>query len=344
MATRQRPAARGRQANIAVYHALLQPGDTVLGLELAHGGHLTHGMKLNVSAGSTTSRLLRSPRGPIRSTWTRWPASPGSQPKLIVAGSAGLSAALDFASSARSPTRVGRLPVRRHGALRRLVAAGLHPSPVPCRLRHDDDPQDDRRRARRDDRLQRGHAKKIDSAVFPGQQGGPLDARDRRQGGRAGNRSPLPSAITSSAARRLAGASPRSCSTPGTASGSDRRHRRAPRTSSTSATLELDGHSRRTVWTDRDHGEPRFGPVRPAAADGLRRRASRTPALATRPRRGGLPELGVISRRRCGPTSSRARASSPSAPRRSPRSTLPASLARRGLTPALPGAQAPRVA
>ena len=68
----------GAQANAAVMHALIRPGDKVLGLELAHGGHLTHGMRINFSGGSTTSRPTGWTRARTWWTWTRSPASPAS--------------------------------------------------------------------------------------------------------------------------------------------------------------------------------------------------------------------------------------------------------------------------
>ena len=166
----------GAQANAAVYHALLQPGDTIMGLALPHGGHLTHGMKLNVSGRlydiapyevdretslidmDAVARIARERR-----------------PKLIMAGWSAYPRTLDFAafraiadevdaySSSTWPTSPGssRRGCTLAGAVRRRRDLDVHKTLggargglILCREEH---------------------AKKIDSAVFPGQQGGPLE-------------------------------------------------------------------------------------------------------------------------------------------------------------------------
>jgi glycine hydroxymethyltransferase len=167
----------GAQANAAVYHALLTPGDTLMGLELAHGGHLTHGMKINVSGRlyeivaygvdressvidmDEVARVAREHR-----------------PKMIVAGWSAYPRVLDFPRFREICDEVGAYLMVDMAHFAGLVASGHHPSPVPyadvvtttvhktlcgprsglilCREQH---------------------AKKINSAVFPGQQGGPLE-------------------------------------------------------------------------------------------------------------------------------------------------------------------------
>jgi glycine hydroxymethyltransferase len=167
----------GAQANIAVYHALLQPGDKLMGLELAHGGHLTHGMKLNASGRlyeivtygvdrdtsvidmDEVARIAREQR-----------------PKMIVAGWSAYPRHLDFERFREIADEVGAYLFVDMAHFAGLVAAGLHPSPVP----HADvvattihktigGPRSGMILCRSE------HAKKIDSAVFPGQQGGPLE-------------------------------------------------------------------------------------------------------------------------------------------------------------------------
>jgi glycine hydroxymethyltransferase len=167
----------GAQANTAVYHALLAPGDTIMGLSLAHGGHLTHGMRLNVSGRlyeiapyevdresslidmDEVARIARERR-----------------PKLLLAGWSAYPRQLDFVRFREIADEVGALLMVDMAHFAGLVAAGLHPNPVEqadvvtttihktlggpragmilCREQF---------------------AKKIDSAVFPGQQGGPLE-------------------------------------------------------------------------------------------------------------------------------------------------------------------------
>jgi glycine hydroxymethyltransferase len=168
----------GAQANAAAMVALLDPGDTILGLDLAHGGHLTHGMRINFSGKlynvvpyhvskedhlvdmDEVARLARE-----------------HQPKLIIAGWSAYPRQLDFAAFRRIADEVGAYLLVDMAHFAGLVAAGLHPSPVP----HADvitttthktlgGPRGGVILTNRQDL-----AKKINSAVFPGQQGGPLE-------------------------------------------------------------------------------------------------------------------------------------------------------------------------
>jgi len=167
----------GAQANAAVMHALIRPGDTVMGLNLAHGGHLTHGMKLNFSG-----RLYNIvPYSVDEATYevdmdevARLARE--HQPKMIVAGWSAYPRQLDFARFREIADEIGAYLFVDMAHFAGLVAAGLHPSPVPHAhvttstthktlagprggiiLTNDAD-----------------IAKKVNSAVFPGQQGGPL--------------------------------------------------------------------------------------------------------------------------------------------------------------------------
>src|SRR5579884_2700567 len=167
----------GAQANIAVYHALLQPGDKLMGLELAHGGHLTHGMKLNASGrlyeivtygvDRETSRIDMDEVARIARE---------QQPKMIVAGWSAYPRHLDFARFREIADEVGAYLFVDMAHFAGLVAAGLHPSPVP----HADVVATTIHKTIGGPRsgmilCKEEYAKKIDSAVFPGQQGGPLE-------------------------------------------------------------------------------------------------------------------------------------------------------------------------
>ncbi|MGO2860895.1 MAG: serine hydroxymethyltransferase, partial [Brevibacterium sp.] len=168
----------GAQANASVMHALIRPGDTVLGLDLAHGGHLTHGMKINFSG-----RLYNIVAYGVSDDTHRVDMAEVARlaeehrPKLIVAGWSAYTRQLDFAEFRRIADSVGAYLMVDMAHFAGLVAAGLHPSPVPHAhvvsstthktlggprggiiLTNDADV-----------------AKKINSAVFPGQQGGPLE-------------------------------------------------------------------------------------------------------------------------------------------------------------------------
>ena len=168
----------GAQANTAVYHALLSPGDTIMGLSLAHGGHLTHGMKINVSGRlydiaayevdresslidmDEVARLAREHR-----------------PKLLLAGWSAYPRQLDLLRFREIADEVGALLMVDMAHFAGLVAAGLHPSPVEYGA---DVVTTTTHKTLGGPRAgiilcKEEHAKKIDSAVFPGQQGGPLE-------------------------------------------------------------------------------------------------------------------------------------------------------------------------
>ena len=168
----------GAQANAAVYHALMSPGDTVLGLELAHGGHLTHGMKINfsgrvyhaVSYGVSPENYL------IDMDEVRKKALE-TKPRMIIAGWSAYPRRIDFAAFRAIADEVGAYLWVDMAHFAGLVAAGLHPSPIPYAdvvtttiHKTVGGPRSGMILARHEQPLGR----KLNSAVFPGQQGGPL--------------------------------------------------------------------------------------------------------------------------------------------------------------------------
>ncbi|RKS76834.1 serine hydroxymethyltransferase [Actinomadura pelletieri DSM 43383] len=167
----------GAQANTAVYFALLQHGDTILGLDLAHGGHLTHGMRLNYS-GKTLNVVpyhVRAEDGRVDMDEVATLAAE-HRPKMIVAGWSAYPRQLDFAAFRTVADSVGALLMVDMAHFAGLVAAGLHPSPVPyadvvTTTTHKTlgGPRGGLILAREE------YGKKINSAVFPGMQGGPLE-------------------------------------------------------------------------------------------------------------------------------------------------------------------------
>ncbi|MGW2490432.1 serine hydroxymethyltransferase [Streptomyces sp. NPDC001606] len=166
----------GAQANAAAMFALLEPGDTVLGLDLAHGGHLTHGMRLNYSG-----RLYNVVPYHVRRSDLRVDMDEVEQlalahrPRMIVAGWSAHPRRLDFAAFRRIADAVGAYLLVDMAHFAGLVAAGLHPSPVPYADVVTTTTHKTLGGPRGGVILSRsGLAKKIDSAVFPGQQGGPL--------------------------------------------------------------------------------------------------------------------------------------------------------------------------
>ncbi|WP_311200935.1 serine hydroxymethyltransferase [Brevibacterium casei] len=168
----------GAQANAAVMHALIRPGDTVLGLDLAHGGHLTHGMKLNFSG-----RLYDIVAYGVDEDTHRVDMAEverlarAHEPKLIVAGWSAYSRQLDFAEFRRIADAVGAYLMVDMAHFAGLVAAGLHPSPVPHAHVVTSTTHKTLGGPRGGIILSSDAevAKKVNSAVFPGQQGGPLE-------------------------------------------------------------------------------------------------------------------------------------------------------------------------
>jgi glycine hydroxymethyltransferase len=166
----------GSQANTAVYMSTLQPGDTVLGMNLAHGGHLTHGHPLNFSG-----RMYKFvPYGVTRETELidydevdRLARE--HKPKMIVAGASAYSRIFDFARFAEIAKAVGALLFVDMAHIAGLVAAGVHPSPVP----HADFVSTTTHKTLRGPRgglilCKTQYAKELDKLMFPGIQGGPL--------------------------------------------------------------------------------------------------------------------------------------------------------------------------
>jgi glycine hydroxymethyltransferase len=165
----------GSVANLAAYNALCRPGDTILGLHLSSGGHLTHG-----SSGSITSRYFQS---------VNYPVDPGTgridfnvveelarkhRPKIIISGTTAYPRRIEFESFARIAREVGAYHVSDIAHISGLVVAGLHESPVP----HADVVSTTTHKTLRGPRggmllCRAEHATKVDRSVFPGSQGGP---------------------------------------------------------------------------------------------------------------------------------------------------------------------------
>jgi glycine hydroxymethyltransferase len=167
----------GAQANTAVYHAMLAPGDRIMGLSLAHGGHLTHGMRLNVSGRlyEVHAYEVDAQTGVIDMDAVQRQAQE-CRPRLIIAGWSAYPRVLDFPRFQQISQEVGAILMVDMAHFAGLVAARLHPNPVPyadvvTTTIHKTlgGPRSGMILCREE------HAKKIDQAVFPGQQGGPLE-------------------------------------------------------------------------------------------------------------------------------------------------------------------------
>lgn len=168
----------GAQANAAVYHALVEPGDTVMGLALAHGGHLTHGMKINFSGKNyhMVSYGLDPQTYRINMDMVREQALK-TRPKMIIAGWSAYPRQLDFQAFRDIADEVGAYLWTDMAHFAGLVAAGLHPNPVEYSDVVSTTIHKTIGGPRSGMLLSRDAArfgKKLDSAVFPGQQGGPL--------------------------------------------------------------------------------------------------------------------------------------------------------------------------
>ena len=166
----------GSQANVAVYLALLKPGDTILGMDLSHGGHLTHGSKASISGKYFNACFYGVDRESERIDYDAvMQKAEECRPKLIIAGASAYSRVIDFAKMREIADAVGAYLMVDMAHIAGLVAAGEHPSPVP----YADVVTTTTHKTLRGPRgaliLCRDELKKkIDSAVFPGTQGGPL--------------------------------------------------------------------------------------------------------------------------------------------------------------------------
>ncbi len=166
----------GAQANMAVFFACLTPGDTVLGMNLSHGGHLSHGSPVNMSGKYFNIVPYGVEEGTEVIDYDKVRAlALEHKPKLIVAGASAYSRTIDFAKFGEIAKEVGAYLMVDIAHIAGLVAAGLHPSPVP----YADFVTTTTHKTLRGPRggmimCKAEHAKMIDKAVFPGIQGGPL--------------------------------------------------------------------------------------------------------------------------------------------------------------------------
>ena len=166
----------GAQANMAVFFAVLKPGDTVMGMSLAHGGHLTHGSPVNMSGKqyNVVSYGVSDETGRIDYDEFRRVALE-NKPKLIIAGASAYSRTIDFEFMSKVAKEVGAYFMVDMAHIAGLVAAGLHPNPVP----YADFVTTTTHKTLRGPRgglilCKEENAKLIDKAIFPGIQGGPL--------------------------------------------------------------------------------------------------------------------------------------------------------------------------
>ncbi|MBR3106869.1 MAG: serine hydroxymethyltransferase [Clostridia bacterium] len=167
----------GAQANTAVYFALLKPGDTVMGMSLSNGGHLTHGSPVNMSGAyfnfvpyGVSKETETIDYDEVRALAVR------HEPKLIVAGASAYPRVIDFVKLREIADEVGALLMVDMAHIAGLVAAGEHPSPVP----YADIVTTTTHKTLRGPRggmilCKEQYAKAIDKAIFPGTQGGPLE-------------------------------------------------------------------------------------------------------------------------------------------------------------------------
>ena len=166
----------GSQANVAVYLALLKPGDTILGMDLSHGGHLTHGSKASISGKYFNSCFYGVDPETERIDYEKAMQIAGEcKPKLIIAGASAYSRFIDFAKMREIADEVGAYLMVDMAHIGGLVAAGVHPNPVP----YADVVTSTTHKTLRGPRgaiilCKDELKKKINSAVFPGTQGGPL--------------------------------------------------------------------------------------------------------------------------------------------------------------------------
>ena len=166
----------GASANTAVFFSVLNPGDTILGMDLSHGGHLTHGMKINISGKYFQAHSYQVDSDTCQVDYEQLLETAKTvKPKMLIAGGSAYPRKLDFAAFRRVADEVGAYLLVDMAHIAGLVAAGLHMNPVP----YADFVTSTTHKTLRGPRggiilCKEQYAKKIDSAVFPGTQGGPL--------------------------------------------------------------------------------------------------------------------------------------------------------------------------
>jgi len=168
-------ANSGSQANQAVFFAMLKPGDTIMGMSLAEGGHLTHGMPLNISGKWFNVVSYGLDKNEAIDYDAMEAKARESKPKLIIAGASAYSLHIDWARFAKVAKEVGAIFLVDMAHYAGLIAAGVYPNPVP----HADVVTSTTHKSLRGPRggiilMKAEHEKAINSAIFPGLQGGPL--------------------------------------------------------------------------------------------------------------------------------------------------------------------------
>lgn len=167
----------GSSANLAVYRAFLEPGDKVLGMDLSQGGHLTHGSPANFSGQSYTMLAYGLDENEILDYEQLEKIAREEKPKMIIAGASAYSKIIDFERISKVAKEVGAIFMVDMAHIAGLVAAGLHPNPVP----YADVVTSTTHKTLRGPRGgmiitgKEEYAKKLNSAIFPGIQGGPLE-------------------------------------------------------------------------------------------------------------------------------------------------------------------------
>ncbi|MDD3528516.1 MAG: serine hydroxymethyltransferase [Gallionellaceae bacterium] len=166
----------GSQANQAVFMAFLKPGDTIMGMSLAEGGHLTHGMALNMSGKWFNVVAYGLDQNENIDYEAMEAKAREHKPKLIIAGASAFALRIDFARFARIAKEVGAIFMVDMAHYAGLIAAGVYPNPVP----HADVVTSTTHKTLRGPRggiilMKAEHEKAINSAIFPGLQGGPLE-------------------------------------------------------------------------------------------------------------------------------------------------------------------------
>lgn len=167
----------GSSANLAVYRAFLEPGDKVLGMDLSQGGHLTHGSPANFSGQSYTMLAYGLDENEILDYEQLEKIAREEKPKMIIAGASAYSKIIDFERISKVAKEVGAIFMVDMAHIAGLVAAGLHPNPVP----YADVVTTTTHKTLRGPRGgmiitgKEEYAKKLNSAIFPGIQGGPLE-------------------------------------------------------------------------------------------------------------------------------------------------------------------------